>query len=240
LFIKAYKKESETSYASGAYAVYELLRHRPGFVTEVYMHPSFSGGLKMAELCNANNIPVIKSEKAFRRINQKENCYAAGVFEKYRCNLSKARPHAVLVNPGDMGNLGSALRTLAGFRIKDIAIILPGADFWHPKAIRASMGAVFQSEVETFTSFDEYKSRFMGHTLFPFMLDGERSLSPGNVPQAYPYALVFGSEAAGLPPEFHGLGNSIRIPQSDAIDSLNISTAIGIGAYMFACGNGLL
>jgi TrmH family RNA methyltransferase len=139
-----------------------------------------------------------------------------------------------------MGNLGSAIRTLAGFNIRDIAIILPGADVWHPKTIRASMGAVFQAEVVTFPSFDAYRQRYEKHVLFSFMLDGKRLLTPKDCPRAWPYTLVFGNEATGLPAAFHEMGESVRIPQSECIDSLNITTAIGIGAYIFACANGQL
>ena len=47
------------------------------------------------------------------------------------------------------------------------------------------------------------------------------------------YTLVFGNEASGLPPEFAGYGQSVLIPQSKEIDSLNLSVAVSIGAYSF-------
>ena len=55
-----------------------------------------------------------------------------------------------------------------------------------------------------------------------------------------PYALVFGNEGSGLPPEFARLGRAVRIPHNDQIDSLNLSVAVGIGAYAFvhAAGRG--
>jgi TrmH family RNA methyltransferase len=238
--IKPYKKESEISYASGAYATYELLRHRPSQVEAVFIHPSFTDAARLEAVCVANGIYAEYSEKAFRRINQKENCYAAGVFRKYENTPSPDKPHAVFVNPGDFGNLGSAIRTLVGFNIRDIAVILPGADLWHPKTIRASMGAVFQTETAAFASFDEYRGLYERHKIFSFMLDGRTELSAGICPLASPYALVFGNEAAGLPAKFHELGESVRIPQSEYIDSFNVTAAIGIGAYVFACANGQL
>ena len=48
-----------------------------------------------------------------------------------------------------------------------------------------------------------------------------------------PYALVFGNEGSGLPPEFAEMGQAVRIPHNDKIDSLNLSIAVGIGAYAF-------
>jgi len=41
------------------------------------------------------------------------------------------------------------------------------------------------------------------------------------------------TEGSGLPPEFAGLGQAVRIPHSDRIDSLNLSVAVAIGAYAF-------
>ena len=38
-----------------------------------------------------------------------------------------------------------------------------------------------------------------------------------------------------VPPgaEFAGMGQAVRIPHNDKIDSLNLSIAVGIGAYAF-------
>jgi tRNA G18 (ribose-2'-O)-methylase SpoU len=47
------------------------------------------------------------------------------------------------------------------------------------------------------------------------------------------YALVFGNEQTGLPPRFAQLGQSVLIPQSKEIDSLNLAVAVSIGTYVF-------
>ena len=53
-------------------------------------------------------------------------------------------------------------------------------------------------------------------------------------PQAQkPFSLVFGNEQSGLPAVFQTYGQSVFIPQSDKIDSLNLSVAVSIGAYAF-------
>ena len=48
------------------------------------------------------------------------------------------------------------------------------------------------------------------------------------------YSLVFGNESSGLPDEFLNYGQSIFIPHSDKIDSLNLSMALGITLYHFS------
>ena len=41
-----------------------------------------------------------------------------------------------------------------------------------------------------------------------------------------PCALVFGSEGEGLPTSFHNIGTSVQIPQTTAIDSLNLAMVL--------------
>ena len=48
-----------------------------------------------------------------------------------------------------------------------------------------------------------------------------------------PFTLVFGNESSGLPRELEKLGTKVTIPHSKAIDSLNISVAVGIALHEF-------
>ena len=50
-------------------------------------------------------------------------------------------------------------------------------------------------------------------------------------------SLVFGNEATGLPDEFLSYGTSVRIPHSSAIDSLNLTVAVGIALHAFTSAN---
>jgi tRNA(Leu) C34 or U34 (ribose-2'-O)-methylase TrmL len=54
-------------------------------------------------------------------------------------------------------------------------------------------------------------------------LDGVRFVSP--------CALVFGNESSGLPAEFHDRGTSVAIPQTAAVDSLSLPTAVAVTLY---------
>ena len=87
--------------------------------------------------------------------------------------------------------------------------------------------------VALYDSFEEYRAQHPGHALYPFMLDGSLPLPQARKTAKTPYALVFGNEATGLPASFASLGQPVRIPQSDAIDSLNLSVAVSIAAYAF-------
>jgi len=232
--IHVYKKELDYTYTLGAFATFELLKTRPEQVMQVFVHSAYKDIKSLHEICSEKHIVLMQNDQVFNRISQKENCFVIGQFSKYISRLSKARPHVVLVNPRDMGNLGTIIRTLTGLGINDLAIITPAADHWNPKAVRASMGALFRLEIEVFASFEEYRQRFMTHMIYPFMIDGEISLGMGNIPQVKHYSLVFGNEATGLPECFRDVGTSIQIPQSGMVDSFNLAVSVGIGAFMFA------
>ncbi len=53
-------------------------------------------------------------------------------------------------------------------------------------------------------------------------------------PDDQKYSLVFGNESSGLPDEFLNYGQSIFIPHSNKIDSLNLSMALGITLCHFS------
>ena len=126
------------------------------------------------------------------------------------------------------GNVGTVLRTALGLGYDNVALIEPCADIFSPEVVRASMGALFRLNVEVFKSIDEYRASF-AHNLYPFMLSA--SLPIDKVEFASPFALVFGNEAHGLSEEFASLGQSVIIPCTDKVDSLNLSIAAAIGMY---------
>jgi TrmH family RNA methyltransferase len=235
--IKPYKKDADYSYTLGAFPTFELIKSRPDQVRKILVDSSFTDRDHLREVCNDNHIPIECNDKLIAKISDKENCYVAGIFDKYSCTLQANRPHIVLVNPSNMGNLGTILRTAVGFGIYDVAIILPGADIFNPKTVRSSMGALFRLNISQFSSFEEYRGRFAEHDIFTFMLNGENTLTLEKCPKTRLYSLVFGNEATGLDDSFLEIGTSIFIPQSVDVDSLNLTIAVGIGAYVFTTVN---
>ncbi|MEG1426105.1 MAG: TrmH family RNA methyltransferase [Oscillospiraceae bacterium] len=236
--LKKYKKEFAHSYALGPFPCFELLESAPEQALEVYASPEFNDLEKLREKCAGKNIPLVVGGNALSRISEKENCYAAGVFQKYNLELRSDKPHVVLHNPADMGNLGTILRTLLGFGIRDLAIIQPAADVFHPKVVRASMGALFRMRFMQFENFSEYLTTYGDkRDIFPFMLDGSKQLSLENCPHSNSYSLVFGNEARGLPPEFSQYGTAIFIPQSPEVDSLNLAVSVAVGSFVFTTVN---
>jgi len=234
--IKPYKKSFEYSYTLGAFPTIELIKNAPKQVLEVIISPELEDREVITELCNHYKIPMIESKKQVERLSDKENVYIIGVFRKFEKELSKDEPHIVLVNPSNMGNLGTIIRTAIGFGIHDIALIEPAADIYNPKVVRASMGALFHMNFRYFDSFEVYADRYGEHEFFPFMLDAGQTLVPGIYQGEKPFSLIFGNEATGLDERFHGYGTSVLIPQSSEVDSLNITVAVAVASYVFTEG----
>ena len=235
IFLQPYKKESPYSYTTGAFATFELLNARPGDARAVYIHPDYGSPEKLEALCREKNIPVFYGEKYFSRLKQKGNSYVCGVFEKNAQPLSGNAPHLLLINPADCGNIGTIIRTAAGLGMDDVGVVLPAGDVFHPKTVRASMGAVFRIRINTFASFEEYRREYASHFCYPFMtLDAASDIHTISGGIKKPYTLIFGSEAEGLDISFAGIGVPVRIPQSSKVDSLNIAVAVGIGLYAAA------
>jgi len=230
--IKRYQKDFEYSYAFGAYPVIELLKSHPESILKVlFKEDSFKDGniSVIQKECEKRNIPTQINNRLIDKISVKENTYVVGVFKKYTSKIKEDENHIVLVNPSNTGNLGTILRTMLGFYFKNLAIIKPAVDMFDPLVVRASMGAVFSINFEYFNSIEEYISKFSTHHLYLFMLNGKSSIE--NVKFVKPYSIIHGNESKGLDEKFLELGESVYIPHSSSIDSLNLSIAAGISMW---------
>lgn len=231
--LKAYKKGVDYSYTLGAFPTMELINKKPEQIICIYVSSKYDGNMDFFKICKEKNIRCEYNDKLLNRISTKENCFVAGAFNKFDCKLEQGTPHVVLVNVSDMGNLGTIIRTLAGFGICDLGIIAPCADLFNPKTIRASMGAVFSIRTHIFDSFQEYMSEYGDREMYPFMLDGEKTLNIYDCEHSDKFTLIYGNEATGLPDDFKNIGQSIFIPQTELVDSLNLPISVGVGSFIF-------
>ena len=209
----------------------EYLLNRPDLVSAVILHPAFRSEEtidKINDICSQKGIPLTTEEKPFNILSQKENCFVIGVVKKEEQILDKG-DHVVLVNPSNAGNMGTIMRSCAGFEIRELAVIRPCVDPFDPKTVRASMGALANIKVRMYDSFEDYRKEFPENNIYPFMLDGSSKLQETEIKA--PFSLVFGNEATGLPADFQRIGNPIRIEHGHAIDSLNLPIAASIALF---------
>jgi len=229
--LKTYKKSFQYSYTLGVFPTLELITHKPNVVNRIIIHSKGKenqGIKKLRSLCKTKQIPIETNDRAIERLANKSNVFAIGVFNKYFHDLSQTEEHIVLVNPESMGNLGTIMRTMLGFNQTNLAIIQPSADIWHPKTIRASMGAIFQLNISLFNTLENYLMNFKHQ---PYLITGEGKTNLQGVKFTSPYTLIFGSESKGLEESTLPKGISVKIPQSKKIDSFNLAIAVGITLY---------
>lgn len=234
-----YDKKLDYSYCLGLFPSITLMETRPDEVLRMLTQPAGAGNEgveKLRAMCAARGIRCEDAERVLRRESRKDNCFAALQFKKYQSKLDAGKSHAVLCQISDGGNLGTALRSLLGFGIRDVAVIRPCVDVFDPHVLRASMGAFFKLRVHVFDNFEEYLGCCGERELYPFMLDGAKTLGEVVQSRGEIYSMIFGNEATGLPPEFAKVGRSVFIPQSRDIDSLNLGVAVSVGAYAFTNG----
>lgn len=229
--LKRYQKEFEHSYTYGVFTTLELLQARPQQCKGVMLSSrgeESEGVAGLRALCTERAIPISTDDKVVARLSPRKSHLAIGVFEKYDSRLDAVNNHVVLVSPGDMGNLGTICRTMLGFGVSDLALIRPAVDAFDPKAVRASMGAVFSMSIEYFDSYEEYCQRF-SRKMYALMTNGQESIRDVSFEQ--PFSLIFGNESSGLPDDFAAQATSIQIPQRKQIDSFNLSVAVAITLY---------
>lgn len=230
--LKRYQKKFNFSYAFGAYPVLDLLKFQKEKVLKIFVKREGLGsdGInEIIEICKRESIPFEENNFVIDKVAYKENTYVVAVFEKYEEELEVDNNHIVLVNPSNTGNLGTIIRTMVGFGFKNLAIIKPGVDIFDPMVVRSTMGALFRVHFKYFESIRAYTEAYKGHNMYPFMLDGGKNIL--DVEFKEPFSFIQGNEGKGLDSSYKDLGESIYIPHSDEIDSLNLSVATSIGMW---------
>jgi RNA methyltransferase, TrmH family len=123
----------------------------------------------------------------------------------------------------DPGNVGTLLRAADALGPAFVALSPGCADPTGPKALRASVGAIFR--VPT-CSFDDAPGRRVA--LVP---RGGTPLPELELPG--PTVFLVGAEREGLPPDVHADARA-SIPQAASVESLNVALAGAIALYELA------
>ena len=148
-----------------------------------------------------------------------------GAMEKYESYLKPV----LTVCRKDPGNLGTTLRTAEALGIRSVFLLGEGCDLFSPKALRASMGAVFRLSLVLERDPKRLKTLLEGYTLHAAVPDSgatpvtEIDFSTGL------HAILIGNEGNGLTEETISLCHDrITIPMRGRAESLNASAAANI------------
>jgi TrmH family RNA methyltransferase len=152
---------------------------------------------------------------------------ALGVYEQRWADAPAGPLCVALHGIADPGNVGTILRSALAFGAASVALGPACADPYGPKAVRASMGALFAVPLARFATVDELPGTTVA--LDAHAEDPIASLGAANAPMT----LLVGAERAGLPADvLAACDRVVRIPI--ASESLNAAMAATVALYEVA------
>lgn len=141
-------------------------------------------------------------------------------------DLEKEPKGLELICPlGDPSNLGALARSAVAFGIRSMVLTMEAAHPLHPKAVKASAGAVLKMNFSKFGPLKDYRSK--GETWALQM--GGKNLHQMNWPDNL--RLMIGEEGPGLP-EISGV-TKVGV-ETESVESLNATVAASIALYDFS------
>ena len=130
----------------------------------------------------------------------------------------------------DPGNAGTLIRTANALGIGRLVWSPDCADPYHPRTVRAAMGALFRQRQEQTDDLPAYirALRADGYPVYAAALR-EDAVSLRDLPDRAGAVFVVGNEGHGLSEEtIAACSGCVRIPMAEGAESLNVSSAASI------------
>lgn len=134
----------------------------------------------------------------------------------------------------DPGNLGTLFRTSLGFGSNGMILGRGTVSPFNPKVVRGSSGTFLRVPFEFDIDMVEHINflRSKGYTIIATDLHAKQSLREIPKHKLRKMAFLVGNEGAGTNPYFIELADeTVKIPMSSELESLNVSVAHGILSY---------
>lgn len=147
-----------------------------------------------------------------------------------------ARRVAVLENVMNPTNIGAIFRSAAALNIDGVLLTSAGSDPLYRRAVRVSMGTVFQVPWTYLPEHWPEVLHGMGFKTAAMALREDSLHIADPRLQAQPkLAIVMGTEGDGLASgTIAGCDYTVRIPMSHGVDSLNVAAASAVAFYQLA------
>ncbi|NMB45008.1 MAG: RNA methyltransferase [Firmicutes bacterium] len=152
-----------------------------------------------------------------------------------RLSYRPASPRAlylVVDRVQDPGNLGTMIRTAAAVQVDEVLCLKGTVDPFNPKALRATMGAIFRVPIRFCANPSELIGKLQGWgcRLVAADLAGDRLHYHADYTGRV--AVIVGNEGQGIDPNLLAAADvKVRIPLADDVESLNAAVACGILLY---------
>lgn len=154
--------------------------------------------------------------------------------EEWSQNAEVAAGCTLFVPFQDPENVGSVIRSAAAFGVSAVVMLEGSANPYHPKAVRSSGAAVFNVKIYNGPSMEELPAvSSSGMPVVSLSAEG-KDISDYVFPERF--GLLAGVEGQGLSDKWRA--NSIAIPITPAVESLNAATSASIALYAWASSKG--
>ena len=242
---KKYRQETGCFFVDGVNFVAQAIENNWDVRQLVYVPNKIDSEFKKMVLTKVppeRYFPI--DESLYQALSSKKDIQGVGavIQQKVTANTLYSGTGVVLENIANPGNLGSIARLCAAIGIKNLYTIAPSVEFFHPEAIRASMGAIFHLNLVEFESLTTMKQRLLENNYICIgtsLQEDATDLSSWTTSEVVQNTLIwFGSEARGLSSEAKELCPTLlRIPMSQAVDSLNVAESAAIVMYELVIKN---
>ena len=181
---------------------------------------------------------VAVSEDVFRSISSRENPVGLGAIlptswsDIDAWTVTDTDIFVGLAQVSEPGNLGTVFRTMDA--VKGAGLILAGdsVDPFHPRSVKASMGAIFSLPVAQIPSVESLMTWARNQQLCVIASSARASQSYWDADYRLPALLLVGSERTGLPQDLLEKADvAIKIPMGGRASSLNLAVATGLLLY---------
>ncbi len=177
------------------------------------------------------------SASVFQAISERDQPVGIGAIVKMRVtaiseqSIGEQSVFVALYEISDPGNLGTIIRTVDAAGADGVILVGNTVDPFHPSAVKASMGAVFnvaivESSAENLLNW----SKENGLSIVATSAKGSADYRAISYPK--PALLLMGSEREGLPSHIlQQADQAVAIPMRGTASSLNLAVATGILLY---------
>lgn len=149
--------------------------------------------------------------------------------------LRESRRVAVLENVMNPTNLGAIFRSAAALGMDAVLLTSAGSDPLYRRAIRVSMGTVFQVPWTYLPQEEDWQALLHRHgfqTVAMALRDDSYSIADKRLAKLPKLAVVLGTEGDGLADgTIAACDFTVRIPMTHGVDSLNVAAASAVAFY---------
>ena len=222
----------------GVHVVQELVSHHRELVLGVYMTESFNDEALIEQINEAEIKLNVLTDEQMKKISSTvttQGIVAVARIASKKPVYESSRSVLTLVDAvQDPGNLGTLFRTSLGFGSDGMILGRGTVSPFNPKVVRGSSGTFlrvpFEFDVDLIDQINFLRSK--GYTIIATDLHAKQSLKEIPQNKLHKMAFLVGNEGAGTNPYFIELADeTVKIPMSSELESLNVAVAHGILSY---------